>query len=331
MKLIIKNMVTVVGVLVLMTACGANVPNTDSSQDDRNYIIEDVVSPGDDLGQEDQESVTDTLKEVVSDDQVPEVMTLNASGEVKIKEDQSVIIQDLLANNALGILKVDNGNFGGVVTLLDDGSVKYRPLLNFYGVEFFKYYYKDDRGQLLVGVVIVDVEAVDDIPVANSDSVVLNENEEAIFNLLSNDLGVGDGVQFSIVSAPSNGNVAVGDDGIASYLPNSDYFGVDEFVYQITDGDGDVSIATVSLQIDCLANCSRTFKLSWDASVSADVAAYKVYVGTKADALDEVIEVGNVLQFSHLVAQRGEYFFAVSAVNSSAIESELSTVQSAVF
>ena len=253
------------------------------------------------------------------------------------QEDQLLVMSGLVFNDSdkdgdkLIISEVFQGDKGGFVELLVNGDVRYTPAADFFGSESFEYTVIDGNGGVANGLVAVSVDAVNDIPVAKPDSVILTQNNESIFNLLSNDLGVGDGVQFSVTTAPANGSVTIDANGVASYLPGNDYFGSDEFVYKITDVDGDVSIATVSLQIDCVVNCSRTFKLTWDASVSADIAGYKVYVGTQSDALNQIIEVGNVTQFDHLVSAKGGYYFAVSAVNASAIESELSVVQSAVF
>ena len=430
MNLILKNTV-IIGLVAFSSACQLTVSKdtTINSQDDRNYII------GDESSSQDGSSVSDSDQNVSDregDGELPTsglIKEVSEGGLVKIKEDQSVILVDLLhyiGQTGSKITSVESPNYGGFAQLRDDGSVQYTPKLDFHGVEYFKYHVTDINGKEHVATVILEVEnvndtpvasddvvnsiedevvlledllkndsdvdgdklvimstsqgtmggivsinldntlsyvpskdffgeesfsytvsdgqggsangmvkvfvaSVNDTPVAKPDNVVASQNVETLIDLGENDEGVGDGVQFSVISSPVNGSVAISENGVASYIPSADYFGGDEFSYQIVDNDGDVSFATVIIQIECTIKCSRLFNLTWDASTSTNVTSYKVYVGEAPDALDTVIELGNVTSYGHLVSIKGEYYFAVSAVNDSAIESELSVVQSAIF
>ena len=169
------------------------------------------------------------------------------------------------------------------------------------------------------------------IPVANTDSFVVRQSEEVILNILGNDEGVGDELQILVISQAENGVVSVMDNGFVSYSPNISYFGKDEFVYKIVDENENSSIASVRLQIDCVNNCTSMFELNWVESKSVDVIGYNVYVGRSADALDSVFKLGNEVRFAYLAEKKGEYYFAVSAINGEGVESELTQTVLGVF
>ena len=59
--------------------------------------------------------------------------------------------------------------------------------------------------------------------------------------VLANDFdtdGTLDTASLVIITAPSNGTVTVNADGTITYEPDSNYFGIDTYVYQICDDDG---------------------------------------------------------------------------------------------
>jgi VCBS repeat-containing protein len=59
----------------------------------------------------------------------------------------------------------------------------------------------------------------------------------------------GDSLLFSAASAPRHGSLVVYPDGSFSYTPNADYNGADSFTYRVTDADGGVATATVTLTV----------------------------------------------------------------------------------
>lgn len=130
------------------------------------------------------------------------------------------------------------------------------------------------------------------MPIAQTDYFFLNQSGWEIIDVLVNDTGVGDKVQIFIISQAVNGVVSVRDDGLVSYVPNMSYFGKDEFLYEIIDQDGDSSIASVILDIECTSDCTSKFILTWEASKSEDIVGYNVYMGRGPDELSAVFELG---------------------------------------
>lgn len=71
---------------------------------------------------------------------------------------------------------------------------------------------------------------------------------------------------------------------------------------------------------------AATVRLAWIASTSSNVAEYRVYVGTVSGQYTNAFNVGNVTSFVVPNLTAGTtYHFAVSAVNSSNLESSLSS------
>ena len=118
----------------------------------------------------------------------------------------------------------------------------------------------------ILNAVTINVNAVNDLPVATNDSASTNEDTSVNIDVLSNDsdpdldtltnTGVVSG------SGPSNGTVTLNGDGETfNYTPDPDFNGQDSFVYTISDGKGGTATATgkcVLRGFECtIVVCSR--------------------------------------------------------------------------
>ena len=151
----------------------------------------------------------------------------------------------------------DNGTTG---TQADD-YLEYQPNADYQGVDSLKYKIFDAVGLNDEAVVVITILSVNDNPIAKDDYETFEETfEDQIFNVLANDTFGGDGANntaISIIDMPYNGNAVVDDNGTASD-PTDDYIiyamtvegtRSDSLTYQITDKDGDISIAKVHITI----------------------------------------------------------------------------------
>ena len=198
-------------------------------------------------------------------------------------------------------------------------------------VEDDQYSTNIDHSTLIEESLSEAIEPIIDPPVANADSFIVYQLKQGRLNVLDNDESVGGIIQISIISQAENGFVEVLNDGFVSYAPNASYFGKDEFIYKITNENGDSSVASASIFVECVEKCNAIFTITWEPSVSLNVESYKVYYGAEATSLDQVIELANVTSYEHFVDTKGEYFFAVAAVNDQKIESEITEVVSGIF
>jgi len=92
---------------------------------------------------------------------------------------------------------------------------------------------------------------VNDIPVANDDIEIVDEDEILENDVLINDTGLSNGgILVTIITNVTNGTLELIEDGSYTYIPNDDYHGTDSFIYEVCDIDGDCSQATVSITIN---------------------------------------------------------------------------------
>jgi len=166
---------------------------------------------------------------------------------------------------------------------------------------------------------------------ANSDLLHTELNRTKKLNLTTNDKGFAKNTKITLKSKPTNGRVVLKNNGLAIYTPNKGYHGNDSFIYQLKNANGDISIADVSITVECTKNCKKSFKLNWHASVSPSVIGYKIHVGHNAKKFDQVIRVKKINNFIYQAKDKGKYYFAVSAINRSGAESGYSAVASTTF
>ena len=179
-------------------------------------------------------------------------------------EDNPIIVNldTLLANDidrdndALIVTGVDN-DFGGTARLLDNGTVLFTPWANFNGEAGFNYTVDDGEGASADARVTLVYEAVNDNPIARdvhyNDLLLLNGLEDQaieipISELMKNDYDI-EGLALTFESAGNgiDGDVTVTDRGTVIFTPDADYWGEATFNYVVSDPDGAVDDARVTM------------------------------------------------------------------------------------
>ncbi len=160
--------------------------------------------------------------------------------------DNQLWAYDPAAFEGLGSLtKVDlNYNEGSLSDLVDlwlfDGKIYLDAFDINYGHELFVY----DPNQV--------PNAVDDTYTAQEDTPL---TIDVAAGILSNDSDVGDGpLIVRVTTNASHGTLVVNDDGSFTYTADANYHGVDSFVYEVEDRDGEVTSGTVQLTIESVAD-----------------------------------------------------------------------------
>ncbi len=120
-------------------------------------------------------------------------------------------------------------------------------------------------------------------PVAQNDSFSINEGQSLTGSVLANNgNGVdsdpdGDPLTVSPVSGPAHGTLTLNTDGTFTYQPAAFFNGTDSFTYQISDGNGGVSTATVTIRIAAVNDAPQpgddTFTIDEDGSAVIAVLA----------------------------------------------------------
>jgi len=133
----------------------------------------------------------------------------------------------------------------------DDNTVTYTPNDAFSGSDSFSYTVTDANGDADNADVAVTVsEDTNIMPVATDDEASTTENTAVSIDVLSNDTGLEDApVIVTISTNPTNGSVVVESDNTVTYTPNDAFSGSDSFSYTVTDANGDVDEAEVSIVV----------------------------------------------------------------------------------
>ena len=137
-------------------------------------------------------------------------------------------------------------------TLLLDGNddLVYTPNANFNGVDTFAYTVTD--GALVANAEVkIDVESVNDAPIAVDDLVSTDEDTNAaipLAGLLGNDSDLDSSPTIDSFTQPANGTVTTGLTGDYVYTPKANFNGADTFTYTITDGTA-TDTATVTIVV----------------------------------------------------------------------------------
>jgi len=133
----------------------------------------------------------------------------------------------------------------------DSALITYTPNANFNGTDTFTYIANDGKANSNTTTVSITVNAINDPPVANNDSVTTQKNTAVTINVLANDTDVdGDALSVTNLTQPTNGTTTLNADNTVTYIPNLDFTGTDTFTYTANDGTVDSNVATVSITVN---------------------------------------------------------------------------------
>ena len=215
-------------------------------------------------------------------------------------EDTPVTV-DVLANDSdpdsdpLSVSAVTQGANGSVAN--NGTDVTYDPDPDWNGIDTFTYTVTDGNGGFDSSTVTVTVDPVNDDPLAVADTKTVGEDSSVTIPVLDNDSDVeGDPLTITGVIDGSNG-VVVNNGTNVTYIPNPDWFGVDTFMYTISDGNGGSASADVTVTVDPvnddplgLADSATTFE---DTPVGVEVLANDSDVDSSALTVTAVGDGGN--------------------------------------
>ena len=72
------------------------------------------------------------------------------------------------------------------------------------------------------------------------------------------------------------------------------------------------------------SGCKSSITLAWDPNPESDIGGYKVYIGNTSRNYFNFLDAGNVTQYKVTDLQCASYYFAVTAYNTSSLESDYS-------
>ena len=139
-------------------------------------------------------------------------------------------------------------------------NLVYTPSLNFYGSDTFSYVVNDGTVDSAPAVVSISVSAVNDLPVANPQSVITDEDLATSITLTGSDVET-PSLTYRILTQPQHG-VLTGDAPNLTYTPDAEFNGPDAFTFVANDGLADSTAATVSIIVNPVNDTPYAFFLS---------------------------------------------------------------------
>nr|WP_159063664.1 Ig-like domain-containing protein [Thaumasiovibrio occultus] len=217
----------------------------------------------------DVSTATVTITVTAADDGAP----VAVADTVTTNEDTQLSSIDVLANDTLidgaAVVAFDaTSTNGATVTQNPDGTFNYTPAPDFHGTDVFSYTLQDADGQSATVNVTVNVVSVAD---TQDDQITIDEDSSAIVNVMDNDTFEA-GAQLTSVSAPANGVLSFGANGVVNYTPNADFTGVETLNYQVTTAAGDIETATLTINVSPIPDAQGdTVSLNEDTAATLNV------------------------------------------------------------
>jgi VCBS repeat-containing protein len=129
-----------------------------------------------------------------------------------------------------------------------DGRFTYRPANNFHGTDSFTFDVYDGKDASAPQTVNITVEPVNDLPVFTRSAWSIDEDSALDTAMEATDVD-GDALTYSLIAAPSNGTASVSAAGRLTYQPNANFYGIDTFTVQASDGNGGVTPKGITVTV----------------------------------------------------------------------------------
>ncbi len=190
------------------------------------------------------------------------------------------------------------GPSNGTLDFAANGSYTYAPAANFFGTDSFTYQVSDGQASSNVATVTLVVAPVNDAPVAADGEIATDEDAPVTGNVINYAADTdGDALTAALLGGPNHGALVFAADGSYTYTPATDFFGADNFTYQVNDGSLDSNVATVTLQVaavnDAPVAADDEVVTGEDAPVSGNV------IDNATDAEDDALTATLIGEPSH--------------------------------
>ncbi|EGG93293.1 RTX toxin [gamma proteobacterium IMCC1989] len=227
---------------------------------------------------------------------VPQAELLQVVNDVAFMDEDTEGLHMIIIDNDINplggpLLVTDVSVDSGIVTLNADNTLKYTPDLNFFGDAVISYTITDGP-QVATGTATVTVAPVNDLPIAENDTLFVAQNSvNNTMNPSLNDRDI-ETDQLSVVSAAAKLGLATVVNGNIQYSPLADSLASDVIIYIVEDGDGAQSQGQVMVSIvpeadgavsavinpsrtECASPCTVVF--SADKTLAAGFDEHKVW------------------------------------------------------
>jgi len=135
----------------------------------------------------------------------------------------------------------------GSLSLISGNKVTYTPNENYNGPDSFTFKASDGIQDSNIAEIVINVEPVNDAPVAFDQTVIVFSGEMIEIELEALDVD-GDILEFIIVEEPLHGSFEL-EGMLLKYTPSTAFAGVEKITFKVNDGILDSNLATVTITV----------------------------------------------------------------------------------
>jgi VCBS repeat-containing protein len=155
---------------------------------------------------------------------------------INVLKNDTDIDSDLLGDSIKIIITPTRGSLSGNT----DSIIVYTPSVNYNGRDSFQYAICDNMVSSLCDTawVQIQINPVNDPPIANRDLASVNEDGFTTVNVLLNDTDTDGGLRgdsVRLIILPNHGGIINHNDSTLRYTPTPNFFGLDSVLYRICD------------------------------------------------------------------------------------------------
>ena len=176
-------------------------------------------------------------------------------------------------NSLVIVTEPTHGSLAKRINGAGEVELEFTPFASFNGADSFAYTIEDNLGQASAPAIVT--LQPDQRPQTGEDVGGGVGTDGINVDVLANDQAVTgqlDVSSLTIVSGPDNGTATIQTDGTITYVPDSGYFGQDEFAYTIADTNGNVS-QPVTVRVNSVASGLQNPILFQDVNANGEVTA----------------------------------------------------------
>ncbi|MBT1686404.1 tandem-95 repeat protein [Dawidia soli] len=180
--------------------------------------------------------------------------------------DGSINANSVDLNTGMAGIQKTNNTDQGTWSVDGSGVVTFTPVKDFTGTASITYTVEDNDGETSnVATISISVSNVNDVPVAANDAFSTDEDQEATFNILSNDRDVDGTLQAATIDLDpaatgiqntvdvAGGTISTVSGGTIRYVPTRNFFGTVTGRYTVSDNEGGVSnAATITITVNAV-------------------------------------------------------------------------------